>query len=449
MKKKIVILIIVVLFIFGGVGVILYEAKSEKKEEPIKNQDIQEKIIFTVKENKDDYVTLTYNDIDYVYYEPDFYDVEVGDTLELVKNVSIDDFDIYDTSSYKISSVNLTEKTIKKGIFSNYYSLAYDTLKEMSLEEKIGQILLVSYPGYNANKYVSDYHYGGYLFFAKDFSGKNKDGVLNMINSVQNASKIPLLIAVDEEGGGVVRVSSNTRLASSKFKSPQNLYREGGFDLIKEDTIKKSELLNSLGINVNLAPVVDVSENKSDYMYYRSLGENAKLTAEFAKTVIMASKGHDVSYALKHFPGYGNNKDTHKGISVDTRSMSKINEDLTPFIEGIDAGAEMVMVSHNIVKVIDEEYPSSLSSKMHHLLRNELEFSGVIVTDDISMGALNNVGNKALLALTSGNDLIITGDTTKTFNQIKDALNNKEVEESFLDSHVLRVLAFKYYKGLL
>ena len=123
-----------------------------------------------------------------------------------------------------------------------------------------------------------------------------------MINNVQNISKIPLITAVDEEGGSVVRISSNNNLTPNKFKSPQTLYKEGGFDLIRQDTIKKSNLLYELGINLNLAPVVDITTNNTDYMYKRTLGENKELTANYAKEVINASKETKVSYCLKHFP---------------------------------------------------------------------------------------------------------------------------------------------------
>ena len=111
-----------------------------------------------------------------------------------------------------------------------------------------------------------------------------------MIKEVQEVSKIPLLTAVDEEGGKVVRISSNKNLVEEPFKSSKELYKEGGFERIKEDTIEKSKVLNNLGLNVNLAPVVDVSTNASDYMYERALGENTELTATYAKTVISASK---------------------------------------------------------------------------------------------------------------------------------------------------------------
>lgn len=136
---------------------------------------------------------------------------------------------------------------------------------------------------------------------------------------------------MDEEGGIVTRVSSNTNLRSEKFKSPRELYLEGGFDRIKEDTKEKSDLLESLGLNLNLAPVVDVSTNPDDYMYSRTLGENTDLTSRYAKTVIEESKNGNVSFTLKHFPGYGNNADTHDGTATDKRTYEEImTNDIPP-----------------------------------------------------------------------------------------------------------------------
>ena len=258
------------------------------------------------------------------------------------------------------------------------------------------------------------------------------------------------MIAVDEEGGSVVRVSSNPNLAISKFKSPQELYTEGGFNLIKSDTINKSALLKSLGLNINLAPVVDVSTNPSDYMYARTLGENTTLTSTYAKTVIEASKGTGVSYTLKHFPGYGNNADTHTGSSTDTRTYDDImNNDIPPFEAGIEAGAEAVLVSHNIVNSIDSDNPASLSASVHNLLRNELGFTGIIITDDLAMGATLSISNATVKAILAGNDLIITTDYEESFNEIKTVLSNGTISENQIDKLAFRVLAWKYYKGLM
>ena len=319
----------------------------------------------------------------------------------------------------------------------------------MSLDEKIAQILLVRYPD-DGIDVLRDNQFGGYVFFEKDFKDKSSTEVKNMMNSLQEVSNIPILTATDEEGGKVVRVSSNPKLASTPFKSSKELYASGGFEAIKNDTIKKSNLLYNLGINVNLAPVVDVSTNSSDYMYDRALGQGTDITSTYAKTVIDASKGLGVSYTLKHFPGYGNNKDTHTESVTDDRTYDDIlKNDIPPFEAGIDAGAEAVLVSHNIVKSIDDKNPASLSPSVHNLLRNELNFTGIIMTDDLAMGAVADIADATVKAVLAGNDLIMTTDYQSSINAIKTAINNKTIDENLIDKLAFRVIAWKYYKGLI
>lgn len=336
------------------------------------------------------------------------------------------------------------------GIFSKFSLLAKDKLNSMTLQEKIGQILLVRYPDTKVEEALNQYMVGGFVFFEKDFKDKTVSKVQQMMKSLQEKSNIPLLTAVDEEGGKVVRVSSNKNLSSEPFASPRELYLKGGFDLISEDTIKKSELLENLGLNVNLAPVVDVSTDPSDYMYSRTLGENTELTSTYAKTVIEASKGSNVSYVLKHFPGYGNNEDTHTGEVIDNRSFSDIEtNDLPPFETGIQSDAEAILVSHNTIKSVDENNPASLSPSVHNLLRNNLDFTGVIITDDLSMGATSSIENATVKALLAGNDIIITTDYEKSYNEIKNALEDGTINESLINNVVHRILSWKYYKGIM
>ena len=326
------------------------------------------------------------------------------------------------------------------------HAKAEDTLNKMTLDEKIGQLFLVRFPTSNAKALVKQNYFGGYLFFEKDFKGKTKKQVIDMISEVQNASKIPLITAVDEEGGSVVRVSSNKNLAKEKFKSPSELYKKGGFDLIRQDTINKSALLKELGINLNLAPVIDVS-NPSDYMYERTLKQGVKLTQEFAKTVIEASKNTGVSYALKHFPGYGHNSDTHKSSSNDTRTYEEIiNEAVPPFEEGIKAGAEAILISHNIIECMDKKNPASISKAVHELLRDDLNFKGIIITDDVSMGATSQIKDVYIKAVNSGNNLIITSDYKSAIQQIKNAVSNKVLTEKQIDDLVIKTLEWKYQK---
>lgn len=336
------------------------------------------------------------------------------------------------------------------GIFEQFNTLAENKLKTMTLDEKIGQLLLVRYPDTNAKEALEKYKFGGYVFFEKDFKDKTEKEVQNMMSELQKVANIPLLTAVDEEGGKVVRVSSNPNLASSKFLSPRQLYQEGGFDLIKEDVVNKSKVLANLGINLNLAPVVDVSTNPDDYMYDRTLGEGTSLTSTYASTVINASKNGKVSYVLKHFPGYGNNNDTHQGVVLDNRTFSDIEtNDLPPFEAGINASAEAVLVSHNTVVNIDSNNPASLSPSIHNLLRNNLGFTGVIMTDDLAMGAISSIDNATVKALLAGNDIIMVTDYEKSFNEIKSALNNGTISEELIDNANHRIISWKYYKGLM
>lgn len=354
------------------------------------------------------------------------------------------------SSKKELNKEEMPKKYMDNGLFKNYYKKAYQKLKKMSQNEKISQILLVRYPEENQTEIIKKYQFGGYLFFAKDFKDKTKEDVIKMIADSNKVSKIPILTAVDEEGGIVVRVSRNKNLQSEAFSSPSELYKSGGFEKIKEDTIEKSNLLKSLGINLNLAPVVDVSTSPSDYMYKRSLQEDAKTTAKFSSIVIETSKESGVSYTLKHFPGYGNNIDTHSGSSIDTRTKEEIeNNDILPFKSGIKSKAEAILFSHNIVTSMDKNNPASLSKTLHDYLRNDLNFSGVIITDDLDMGAVKNIENKNVLSLLAGNDLLISTDYEESIKEIRNAINNNTLDQETLDEHVLRVLAWKYYKGLL
>lgn len=327
---------------------------------------------------------------------------------------------------------------------------AYQKLQTLTMDEKIGQIFLVRYPVNDAIDSLKKYHLGGYLLFEKDFLYKSESKVKEMIQNLQENANIPLLIAVDEEGGNVVRVSSNPELSKTKFLSPSELYQEGGFEKIAEDTIQKSKVLGNLGINLNLAPVVDVATNPADYMYERTLKEGTELTSLYARTVIRASKGLSVSYTLKHFPGYNDNQDTHVGESFDNRSYEDIlKNDIPPFQAGIEEGAEAVLISHNVVTSIDKEKPASLSLKVHKILREDLDFTGVIITDNLDMQAVSNKEDVIKQAILAGNDILIVTDYKESIEEVKRLIEEKEILQERLDEMVFHILTWKYQKGLM
>lgn len=359
------------------------------------------------------------------------------------------------------------EQDLKNEIFSEHYEKATKKMQELTQEEKIAQLFVIGMSNNSDLEELKNYQFGGYIFFKDFFDNKTEEQVKQTIDNFQKNADIPLLIAIDEEGGRVVRASSNPKLAKEPFKSPRELYKNGGLEAIKQDTIKKSMFLERLGINLNFAPVVDIATNSEDYMFKRALQEGKELTAEYAKTVISASKGYKVSYTLKHFPGYGSNKDTHTGSSQDERTYEEIyNNDLEPFRAGIEVGAEVVMVSHNVVTSIDKNNPASISKEVHNLLRNDLGFNGIIITDDINMGAIKNeytVADSIVKAIQAGNDMIIITidknskdkitntkiDYKTVIESVKNALEKGEITDNDIDTALHRILAWKYYKGLM
>lgn len=409
----------------------------------------------TVLEVSSDYITVSDKDnVIYTFLGNGNDSFEVGESIsikydgKLNKNKEKQTAKVVSVTTYTDDN-NIPEAWNDKGIFSDFYEMAYTKMKTLTLDEKIGQIFLVRVPEKNKISDLEKYKFGGYLLFQRDFDNKTKKEVTDMVDSFQNASKIPLIVATDEEGGKVSRISNNTNLVQTPFKSPSELYKEGGLEAIKKDTINKSEVLEDLGINVNLAPVVDVATDPDSYMYERTIKEDTKTTSDYAKTVIEASKGSKVSYTLKHFPGYGDNADTHKTSATDNRTYSKIMEDdIPPFRAGIKAGAEAVLVSHTIVPAMDKDNPSSLSASTHNVLRNELGFTGIVITDDLAMGAVN-VDNAVTKAIKAGNDLLIVTDYEDSIKKVKNAIEDGTLSEEIVDKMAFRVLAWKYYKGLM
>ena len=334
-----------------------------------------------------------------------------------------------------------------------------DLLSSLTLEEKVGQLFFVRVPEADAAADVGTYHLGGYILFGRDTADQTADSLIQTIQSYQDAAAadtgIPLLIGVDEEGGTVVRVSSNPHLRASKFRSPQRAYGDGGMEAVLADTREKDILLSALGFNVNLAPVADVSTDPGDFIYDRSFGQEAGATADYVSQVVTQMAADDMGSVLKHFPGYGNNVDTHTGIAVDERPLETFEaSDFLPFQAGIQAGGgkTAVLVSHNIMTAVDDSLPASLSPAVHDLLRTELGFDGVVMTDDLAMEAVSAYsadGAVAVMALEAGNDLIITTDYRTQIPKVIEAVESGTLSEETIDTACRRVLTWKQELGLI
>lgn len=330
----------------------------------------------------------------------------------------------------------------------------------MSIEEKVGQMFFVRCPEMGAAEDVAAYHLGGLLLFGRDY--KDADGdwlsaeeLTAKLESYQAAAELPLFIGSDEEGGTVTRASRDPKLFAQPLPSPQELYAARGMDGLAAETLDYNKQILALGINVNLAPVCDVSTDAGDFIYARSFGGDAAATSEFVTAVVGAIRDAGVAAVLKHFPGYGNNVDTHTGIAVDQRPLESFtSSDFLPFQAGMESGGgkTAVLVSHNIMTAVDGDLPASLSPKVHGLLRTDLGFDGVVMTDDLAMEAVaaySADGAVAVMALEAGNDLVITTDYRTQIPKVLEALESGALSEETIDTACRRVLTWKQNLGLL
>lgn len=413
---------------------------------PLKYNKIKGNII-TI--NKNTFMILTENNTIYEINKPNNFNYNINDNIEIIYSNDLNNF--VNIQNIKINKINLINTITFKNnsLFKKYEEKAIKKLNNMTIEEKIGQLLLVRIPEKNKLKPILSYNIGGYILFKGDIDNKTKEELINEIKNYQKNSKIPLLIAIDEEGGKISRLSSNKKILQTPFLSPQELYKQNKYKAIKNDTINKNKILFELGINLNLAPVADVSENKNDYIYDRTFGKNGKETAKYIETVLQ-NTSKEVSYTLKHFPGYGNNKDTHKGYSIDERPYETFeNNDFLPFISGIKNKAEAILFSHNYMNCVDKLNPSTLSPNVHNILKNQLNYNNIIITDDISMKGLDDIENKYKKALLAGNNILIVTDYQKAYSEILTSYKNKEISETLINYLVKQNISWKYYKNLM
>ncbi len=323
----------------------------------------------------------------------------------------------------------------------------------LTLEQQVAQLFFARCPDINAVELAGQYDIGGYILFGRDFENQTAESLREIIASYQQAVTTPMLIGVDEEGGTVVRASAYPSFRDSRFESPQSLFAEGGLERIVSDTEEKDTLLASLGVNVNLAPVCDVSTDPADFIYARAFGQDAQATSEYVRTVVGQMKSDGMGMVLKHFPGYGSNADTHTGIAQDDRPLEQFRaSDFLPFAAGIDSGAQAVLVCHNIVSCMDDTLPASLSPAVHEILRDELGFDGVVMTDDLVMQAITDYtgdADAAVLAVQAGNDMLISSDFVTQYNAVLTAVKDGTIDADRIRESAVRVVRWKIELGLI
>lgn len=326
-------------------------------------------------------------------------------------------------------------------------------LSGLTTEEKVGQLFLARCRKETAVEDIAQYHLGGLVLFDRDTEDETPESLRQTLEHYQKAATIPLLIAVDEEGGSVVRISDKPAFRDAPFSSPRSLYEGGGMEALRTAEVEKDALLSDLGINVNLAPVCDITTDPAAFLYDRSLGQSPELTCQWVQIAVEEGQTYGIGCVLKHFPGYGNNADTHVGIAIENRSLEELEaQDLLPFAAGMEAGCGAVMMSHIQVTALDAEYPASLSPAVHRYVRETMGYNGVLVTDDLVMDAISvpyGVGEAAVLAVLAGNDLLISSDFPEQYAAVLEAIREGRISEEQIDNAVRRVLLWKQSLGLL
>jgi len=301
------------------------------------------------------------------------------------------------------------------------------SLNAVTLEHKIGQMLMVGFHGTSATKNsqickdIKQYNIGAVILF--DYNPVNKNEPKNIANraqlkkltsELQACSKDgKLLIAVDQEGGRVQRLKSKYGFYG-KFPKASDVVKMDQSQ-IKSTYTKMSRELKSVGINYDLAPVVDLDINNRNHVIHglgRSFGKDPKVVAGYAGTFIDAMHHYGVLTSLKHFPGHGSSVgDTHKGYVDVTKLWKKV--ELEPY-RLLKDKADTVMVAHVFNKRLDSKYPATLSKKtVNGKLRNELGYKGVVITDDLQMGAISKkygLKNTLRLAINAGDDILLFGN---------------------------------------
>ena len=336
-----------------------------------------------------------------------------------------------------------------------------------TLNEKIGSMLMVGFMGTTAYrnsqicKDIRNYNLAGVILFdvnpvnhkqAKNISSKNQ--VAKLTQQLQACSKDgKLLISVDQEGGRVQRLKTKYGFYG-KFPKAKDVISMSDWRVQQHYTRMGTELA-SVGINYNLAPDVDLAINKRNHVIYklgRSYGADPKQVVKYASIFISSMHESGVLTSLKHFPGHGSSLgDTHKGF-VDVTNLWQKKE-LEPYrMLAQTHTIDSVMVAHVFNKKLDNRYPATLSKKIvKGLLRKDFGFDGVVITDDLQMGAINKkygLKNTLKLAINAGDDILLFGNQlsvksmvkTKTLvNTIKNLLKRKEISLADIEASNIRV----------
>lgn len=331
-------------------------------------------------------------------------------------------------------------------------------MAHMTLDQKIGQMLMVRFSGFNdspdLNAMLTQYHVGSVIEYASNIGDKAQ--LISLNTQIQQHADLPMIISIDQEGGTVDRLQGldgpqPSAATIGATDNPNAAYQQG---------IKDAQDLASYGFNLNLAPVIDVTNVYNAQLAGRTYGNNPTIVSKMAEAYLKGlQESGKVLGTIKHFPGLGDTStDPHTGLPYLTRSLASLDTvDWAPYKNLLEQhNVYAALVTHEMVKALDSSLPSSLSPKIVGILREQLGFQGVIITDGLTMGALTSrytLGQSAVLAIEAGDDLLMDpaspNEVAQMVNAIRQALSSGAISQQRIDDSVRRVLLLKYQMGLL
>ena len=346
---------------------------------------------------------------------------------------------------------------------ADYAAAAADLLRTMSTRDKICQMLIVTpesltgvdsvnIAGDTTRQALEEYPVGGIIYNTANL--ESVEQTIDLIAGTQSFSKLPLFIAVDEEGGNVARVAE--KLGTTDF-NPMYSYKDEGAGVAQDNARTIAADIKELGFNLDFAPVADVRTNPDNYVIgSRAYSDDYQQAAELVAAAIRGFTQGGVLCTLKHFPGHGGTtEDTHEGLAYVSADLDALKSgELLPFKNGIEAGADMVMVGHLVVDAVDGELPATLSPKVvPELLRDYLGYDGVVITDGMTMDAItDNYDYDTIVKgiFDADIDIILQPDDIDSYiSAIENALDSGTITSSQLDRKVTRILTLKLQKGII
>ncbi len=328
-------------------------------------------------------------------------------------------------------------------------------LKEMTLDEKIAQMLVISVTGTSLNsttkKNLTKYKPGGVILFANNLGNYNT--TIKFIDDMKKTSSIPLIVSIDQEGGKVQRLTSITGKPATNIPPMYSLGQMDDTNLAYSVGTVTAEELRVFGINMDFAPVLDVlTSEDSKVIGTRSFGTSPELVSKMGLSFAKGLEAKGVIPVYKHFPGHGSTAtDSHYDLPVLTKTKAELYDvDLIPFQNAIQNDAKVIMIGHlAIPNITGDKTPASLSKVLiTDLLKGEMGYKGLVVTDALNMGALTkNYSEKEIyeMAINAGVDILLMPKSPESaINYIKKSIKEGKIKESQINESVRKILLLKY-----